>query len=112
DPGSVEALARETKADAVLNACDPRLNPPVFLGAFAAGPPHIDMAMHRSPPHPERPYEEVGEKLGDAQFAVADSWAQRGQLALVGLGVEPGLSDVFARYAADHLFSSIDEVGV
>ena len=28
------------------------------------------------------------------------------------MGVEPGLSDVFARYAADHLFSSIDEIGV
>ena len=28
------------------------------------------------------------------------------------MGVEPGLSDVFARYAADHLFSHIDEVGV
>ena len=33
-------------------------------------------------------------------------------LALVGIGVEPGLSDVFARYAADHLFSEIDELGV
>jgi saccharopine dehydrogenase-like NADP-dependent oxidoreductase len=28
------------------------------------------------------------------------------------MGVEPGLSDVFARYATDHLFSSIDEIGV
>ena len=27
------------------------------------------------------------------------------------MGVEPGLSDVFARYAADHLFSEIDELG-
>ena len=51
-------------------------------------------------------------KLGDAQFDVADQWEAKGQLALVGIGVEPGLSDVFARYAADHLFSSIDEVGV
>jgi saccharopine dehydrogenase-like NADP-dependent oxidoreductase len=33
-------------------------------------------------------------------------------LALVGIGVEPGLSDVFARYAADELFSAIDEIGV
>jgi len=33
-------------------------------------------------------------------------------MALCGMGVEPGLSDVFARYAADKLFSSIDEVGV
>jgi saccharopine dehydrogenase-like NADP-dependent oxidoreductase len=30
----------------------------------------------------------------------------------VGLGIEPGLSDVFARYAADHLFSEIDEIGI
>jgi saccharopine dehydrogenase-like NADP-dependent oxidoreductase len=51
-------------------------------------------------------------KLGDLQFALADRWADAGRLALVGIGVEPGLSDVFARYAADELFSSIDEVGV
>jgi saccharopine dehydrogenase-like NADP-dependent oxidoreductase len=30
----------------------------------------------------------------------------------VGMGVEPGISDVFARYASDHLFSEIDEIGV
>jgi saccharopine dehydrogenase-like NADP-dependent oxidoreductase len=30
----------------------------------------------------------------------------------VGIGVEPGLSDVFARYAADELFDTIDEIGV
>ena len=70
------------------------------------------MAMHLSTPHPEPPHEEVGVKLGDAQFALADQWVAKGQLALVGLGVEPGLSDVFARYAADHLFTSIDEVGI
>jgi saccharopine dehydrogenase (NAD+, L-lysine forming) len=46
------------------------------------------------------------------QFAAAESWEERGLLALVGIGVEPGLADVFARYAADHLFDEIDEVGV
>ncbi len=35
-----------------------------------------------------------------------------GKLALVGIGVEPGLSDVFARHAADTMFSEIDEIGV
>ena len=50
--------------------------------------------------------------LGDEQFAVADEWEEAGRLALCGIGVEPGLSDVFARYAADHLFERIDEVGV
>ncbi|MEP6625630.1 MAG: saccharopine dehydrogenase NADP-binding domain-containing protein, partial [Acidimicrobiia bacterium] len=102
---SVAALARELRADVVVNACDPRLNPPIFDGAFAAGTTYLDMAMHLSQAHPDRPYEETGVMLGDAQFAVAAEWEQAGRLALVGIGIEPGLSDVFARYAADHLFS-------
>jgi saccharopine dehydrogenase-like NADP-dependent oxidoreductase len=43
---------------------------------------------------------------------VADEWEAKGQLALVGIGIEPGLSDIFARYAADELFDEIDEIGV
>ncbi len=70
------------------------------------------MAMTLSEPHPERPYEETGVKLGDAQFDAAERWSEAGRLALVGIGVEPGLSDVFARYARDELFSEIDEIGV
>jgi hypothetical protein len=54
----------------------------------------------------------AGVKLGDEQFADAARWEEAGLLALVGIGVEPGLSDVFARHAADELFSEIDEVGV
>ena len=112
DAGAVEALAREHGATHVLNAVDPRFVMPVFEGAFAAGADYLDMAMSLSSAHPERPYELPGVKLGDAQFAVADRWEAAGRLALVGIGVEPGLSDVFARYAADHLFASIDELGV
>ena len=112
DPASVEGLAREHGCDAVLNAVDPRFVMSVFHGAFEAGATYLDMAMSLSEPHPERPHEVVGKKLGDDQFAEAERWRERGLLALVGCGVEPGMSDVFARYAADHLFSRIDEVGV
>ena len=96
----------------LLNAVDPRFVMPIFDGTFDAGATYLDMAMSLSHPHPDKPFEEVGEKLGDAQFAKAAAWEERGQLALVGIGVEPGLSDVFARYAQDHLFSQIDEAGV
>ena len=105
-------LARTLGADLVVNACDPRLNPPIFDAAFEAGCHYLDMAMHMSEPHPTDPYHCTGVMLGDAQFAVSDQWAERGQLALVGMGVEPGFSDVMARYASDHLFSRIDEIGV
>jgi len=109
---AVAALCREHGITHVLNAVDPRFVMPIFNGAFAAGADYLDMAMSLSRPHPSSPYSEVGVKLGDEQFAVADDWVAAGRLALVGIGVEPGLSDVFARYAADHLFSRIDEIGV
>ncbi|MBX9246336.1 saccharopine dehydrogenase NADP-binding domain-containing protein [Actinotalea ferrariae] len=111
DAGAVTALAREHGITHVLNAVDPRFVMPVFDGAFAAGADYLDMAMSLSRPHPTEPYARPGVKLGDEQFAAADRWAGAGRLALVGMGVEPGLSDVFAQYASDHLFSEIDELG-
>ena len=112
DTGSIAALIRVVGADAVLNAADPRFNPQVFAAAFETGSTYLDMAMTLSEPHPDRPYTEPHVKLGDGQFAEHERWVERGQLALVGIGVEPGLSDVFARSAADHLFAHIDEVAV
>ncbi len=96
----------------VLNVVDPRFVMPIFNGAFAAGAGYLDTAMSLSHRHPEKPFELSHVKLGDDQFAKSAEWEAAGQLALVGIGVEPGLADVFARYAADHLFSSIDELGV
>jgi saccharopine dehydrogenase-like NADP-dependent oxidoreductase len=112
DAAAVTQLCREHGITHVMNAVDPVFNMALFDGAFAAGADYVDMAMSLSHPHPEAPYERVGVKLGDEQFAKAGDWEQGGRLALVGIGVEPGLSDVFARYAADHLFSEIDELGV
>ncbi|MCU1412959.1 MAG: ATP-binding protein [Microbacteriaceae bacterium] len=112
DPDSVADVAKENGATHVMNAVEPKFVPTIFAGALAAGADYLDMAMSLSEPHPTDPYSETGVKLGDDQFAQAPDWEKAGRLALVGIGVEPGLSDVFARYAADHLFSEIDELGV
>jgi saccharopine dehydrogenase-like NADP-dependent oxidoreductase len=109
---AIAELVRTVGATVVVNACDPRFNPPIFDAAFDTGCTYLDMAMHLSEPDPHEPFTKTGLKLGDAQFAVASEWESRGLLALVGIGTEPGFSDVMARYAADHLFDSIDEVGV
>ena len=77
-----------------------------------AGADYLDMAMSLSQPHPERPYEQYRRQARRRAVRPGRGLGRAGRLALVGIGVEPGLSDVFARYAADHLFSAIDEVGV
>ncbi|MEU0375425.1 saccharopine dehydrogenase C-terminal domain-containing protein [Streptomyces sp. NPDC006283] len=112
DQTAVVALLEQGQCDVLLNATDPRYVMPLFEAALAAGAHYLDMAMSLSSPHPERPYEECGIKLGDRQFDRAAEWEKAGQLALVGVGVEPGLSDVFARYAAEELFDEIEEIGV
>jgi saccharopine dehydrogenase (NAD+, L-lysine-forming) len=109
---SVAELARSMRADVILNACDPRFNPTIFHGAFTAGCNYVDMAMNLSVPHPTEPFVKTGIRLGDGQFAEHPTWKNRGLMALVGMGVEPGFSDVAARFAADELFSEIDEIGV
>ncbi len=109
---SVADLVRSHRITHVLNAVDPRFVLPIFNGALAGGSDYLDLAMSLSFPHADDPYHQTGVKLGDEQFAAAKEWEQHGRLALVGIGVEPGLSDVFARYAADELFSEIDEAGV
>jgi saccharopine dehydrogenase-like NADP-dependent oxidoreductase len=115
DASDQDAVARtlvEERCDVLLNATDPRFVMPLFHAALEAGAHYLDMAMSLSAPHGSRPYEECGVKLGDEQFALARRWEEAGRLALVGMGVEPGLSDVFARYAADELFDDIEEIGV
>jgi saccharopine dehydrogenase-like NADP-dependent oxidoreductase len=106
------ALIGRVKPDAVLNATDPRFNEAIFDAALDARVTYLDMAMTLSRPHERRPYERPGAMLGEYQLARSGDWEEAGVLALVGIGVEPGLSDVFAAYAAQTMFSTISEVGV
>jgi saccharopine dehydrogenase (NAD+, L-lysine forming) len=112
DASAVTELARAAKADLVMNAVDPQFVMPIFRGALDAGTHYMDMAMSLSRPHPDRPFEVPGVKLGDEQFALAGEWELRGKLALVGMGMDPGLTDVFAAHAAKHDFDEIHEVHV
>jgi len=96
----------------VLNLLDPRYVMPIFRACLSRRTNYLDTAMSLSRPNTESPFTETGVKLGDEQFDVASDWEEAGILALCGMGVEPGLADVFARYAADHLFSEIDEIGI
>jgi saccharopine dehydrogenase (NAD+, L-lysine forming) len=112
DEATTAALLAEYRCDALLNATDPRFVMPLFRAALQARVIYLDMAMSLSQPDASEPYARTGVKLGDEQFELAGQWEKAGLLALAGIGVEPGLSDVFARYAADELFSEINEVGV
>jgi saccharopine dehydrogenase-like NADP-dependent oxidoreductase len=112
DSAKVTALAQEHLATHIVNAVEPKFVQSIFQGALDAGANYMDMAMSLSHPNEEDPFSKPGEKLGDWQYAKAEEFEKAGLLALVGTGAEPGISNIFARYAADHLFSEIDEISI
>jgi saccharopine dehydrogenase-like NADP-dependent oxidoreductase len=115
DASSAERVAHVAKdhgIDLVMNAVDPQFVMPIFDGAFDAGVNYMDMAMSLSKPHPDAPFSKPGLKLGDEQLERSHAWQDKGRLALVGMGMDPGLTDVFAAYAAQQLFDEVDEVHI
>ncbi|MFZ5911660.1 MAG: saccharopine dehydrogenase family protein [Chloroflexota bacterium] len=108
----IEDLAKKYQVDLIMNAVDPIFNEQIFDAAYNAGITYMDMAMTLSERHPTDPFNKTHIKLGDYQFERAKKWEEKGLLALVGIGVEPGMADVFARYAQDHLFDEIEEAGI
>jgi len=112
DKKHIVELAQQYKVDLIMNAVDPVFNQAIFDAAYKARCNYMDMAMTLSAPHPKKPFEKCGVKLGDYQFERAEKWEKKGLLAIAGMGVEPGLSDVFAKYAEKHLFDEIEEIGI
>src|SRR5512134_1329541 len=90
----IEALAKKHNVNLIMNAVDPVFNKQIFDAAYNVGVTYMDMAMTLSEPHPDDPFQKTGIKLGDYQFERSPDWEKKGLLALVGMGVEPGMADV------------------
>jgi saccharopine dehydrogenase-like NADP-dependent oxidoreductase len=112
DPAGIKEVIAKHGITFVMNAVEPAFNEIIFDACFEAGVGYLDCAMTLSKPHPEKPYERTHIKLGDYQFERCEAWEKAGNIAIAGSGVEPGMADVFARFAADHLFDEIDEVNI
>lgn len=108
----VKALIKKYQVDLLFNACDPSFNETLFDAAFECGVDYMDMALTLSVPHPDDPYHQTNIKMGDYQFAQHEDWEKSGRLALVGIGMDPGAVNVFARYAQKHFFDEIDEISI
>jgi saccharopine dehydrogenase (NAD+, L-lysine-forming) len=110
DPDAVAALATKHGVDIVCNLLPVWAAVYVMQGALKAGVHYLDTAMGEDPePLPDgslRPWHD------QVEFDYHEQFERAGKLALLGHGVEPGMADYFARYAADHFFDEVEEMGV
>lgn len=112
DQARIEEVIRKHQVDLVMNGCPQHFDEEIFDAAFNQGCHYIDMAMTLSEKHPKQPYQKVGVMLGDYQFEQHGRWEEKGRTALLAMGIDPGISNVFARYVSDELFDELDEIGV
>ena len=112
DQARIEEVIRKHQVDLVMNGCPQHFDEEIFDAAFNQGCHYIDMAMTLSEKHPKQPYQKIGVMLGDYQFEQHGRWEEKGRTALLAMGIDPGISNVFARYVSDELFDELDEIGV
>ncbi|MDD4366503.1 MAG: saccharopine dehydrogenase NADP-binding domain-containing protein [Eubacteriales bacterium] len=112
DSANIEEIIKKHEIDMTMNAVEPEFNECIFDTCLKTGSMYMDAAMTLSTPDPDKPFEKANIKLGDYQFDRHEDWKKAGNMALLGMGVEPGMADVFARFADKHLFDEIDEVNV
>jgi len=101
DINRIVEVARKYNVDLIMNAVSNFYNDTIFDAAFEAGCNYLDMAMS-----------DYGANMGSHQWNQATKWEEKGLLAILGNGMDPGVSDIFAKYASVELFDEIDEIGI
>ena len=112
DVDAVVALCAKYDVDVLCSFLPVEFNPYTLQAALTARVHHMDASTTLSVPHPTDPFNQANVVLGQDEIALSGEFENIGKLGLMGIGVEPGMADWYCRYAADHFFDEIDEIGV
>ena len=104
DRAAVARTIRETGVTIVLNAALPATNIEVMRACLEAGCDYIDLASGGT--------DADGIPKLEDQFALDAEFRAAGRLALLGMGADPGTTNVYAAYAAKHLLDTVTEIRV
>jgi saccharopine dehydrogenase-like NADP-dependent oxidoreductase len=104
DRSALARAIRETGTTILLNAALPATNLVVMRACLDAGCDYVDMASGGA--------EDDGTPKLPDQFALDAEFRAAGRLALLGMGADPGTSNIYAAYAAKHLLDEVSELRV
>lgn len=95
----VAALIREVKPALVINVALPYQDLPIMDACLETNVHYLDTANYE--PKDEAKFEYSW------QWAYQDKFKEKGLMALLGAGFDPGVTNVFTAYAAKHYFDEI-----
>ncbi len=104
DPVQVAALIRKFKPDLVLNVALPYQDLPIMDACLETGVDYLDTANYE--PRDEAKFEYKW------QWAYHDRFRDKGIMALLGSGFDPGVTNIFCAYAQKHHFDEIHTIDI
>ncbi len=108
----IVSLAQKHGVDLILDAAAPFVTKNLFDAAYESGCHYINLGTW-SEPHPEDPIGQgYTELMASYNFQADPKWKEKGLLALIGAGIDPGVVDVFAKFAEIYCFDQLDEIAV
>lgn len=109
-PAEVAAAIRRVRADIVINATLPYYNLTIMQACLEAGAHYLDTAV---PEIPGQIWTDPDDRCWyGLQWALGESFRERGLTALLGIGSDPGLVNVFCSYAREELFDEITAIDI
>lgn len=116
DREEMERIIREHRIDFVMDAAPPFASNMIFDAAFDTGCNYASMGTWSVPM--EKPAYGLGiensytEPMTKYNFDRHEAWKKKGLMAVICLGIDPGVVNVFAKYAAVELLDELQEVHV
>jgi saccharopine dehydrogenase-like NADP-dependent oxidoreductase len=104
DRAAVAEAIRQTAATLVLNAALPATNMAIMRACLQERCDYIDLASAGT--------DADGIPKMEDQFALDAQFKAAGRLALLGMGADPGTTNVYAAYAARHLLDTVTELKI
>lgn len=98
------ALIRQFQPDLVLNVALPYQDLPLMDACLETGVAYLDTANYEPPDEAKFEYK--------WQWAYQDRFREKGIMALLGSGFDPGVTNVFCAYAQKHHFDEIHELDI
>jgi saccharopine dehydrogenase (NAD+, L-lysine forming) len=104
DVAQLTALIADFRPDLVINVALPYQDMTIMQACLETGTDYLDTANYESPTNPKFEY--------GPQWALDKAFADRGIMALLGSGFDPGVTNVFCAYAQQELFDEIHSVDI
>ncbi|MEA4922799.1 MAG: saccharopine dehydrogenase NADP-binding domain-containing protein [Eubacteriaceae bacterium] len=116
DTDSMVQLIKKHNCDFVADVAAPFVCNNIFDAAYKAKADYVCMGTWTVPfDPPQYGYgleNSFSEWMADYNFKAHDKWKEQGNLACICLGIDPGVVDVFAKFAAEYLFDELKEIHV